>query len=216
MWNVTNIALDRSIASSLSHKTCSGQAALTIGAVGVVLGNIGTSPLYAVDQIFYGPAHLAPTPDNVLGCISLAIWALTLIVSLKYAIFILRADNDGEGGVFALYSLLHNYREEAAYLPLLLAGLMLGAGFLCGETIISPAISVLAALAPLDRTCRGRKAPPLSQNGSVRPSAAQAVFDPASDLTTGLLFLRHGRQCPVVRTNHARAPEVSHRPSTAP
>ena len=65
MWNVTNIALDRSIASSLSHKTCSGQAALTIGAIGVVLGNIGTSPLYAVDQIFYGPAHLAPTPDNV-------------------------------------------------------------------------------------------------------------------------------------------------------
>ena len=111
MWNVTNIALDRPIASSLSHKSHSGQAALTIGAIGVVLGNIGTSPLYAVDQIFYGPAHLAPTPDNVLGCISLAIWALTLIVSLKCAVFILRADNDGEGGVFALYSLLHNYRE---------------------------------------------------------------------------------------------------------
>ena len=150
MWNVTNIALDRSIASSLSHKTYSGQAALTIGAIGVVLGNIGTSPLYAVDQIFYGPAHLAPTPDNVLGCISLAIWALTLIVSLKCAVFILRADNDGEGGVFALYSLLHNYREEAAYLPLLLAGLMLGAGFLCGDSIISPAISVLAAVEGLE------------------------------------------------------------------
>jgi KUP system potassium uptake protein len=74
-----------------------------------------------VDQIFYGPAHIAPTPDNVLGCISLVIWALTLIVGLKYAVFILRADNDGEGGVFALYSLLHNYREEATYLPLLLA-----------------------------------------------------------------------------------------------
>ena len=147
---MTNIALDRSIASSLSHKTYSGQAALTIGAIGVVLGNIGTSPLYAVDQIFYGPAHLAPTPDNVLGCISLAIWALTLIVSLKYAVFILRADNDGEGGVFALYSLLHNYREEAAYLPLLLAGLMLGAGFLCGDSIISPAISVLAAVEGLE------------------------------------------------------------------
>ena len=149
MWNVTNIALDRSIASSLSHKSYSGQAALTIGAIGVVLGNIGTSPLYAVDQIFYGPAHIAPTPDNVLGCISLVIWALTLIVSLKYAVFILRADNDGEGGVFALYSLLHNYRE-AAYLPLLLAGLMLGAGFLCGDSIISPAISVLAAVEGLE------------------------------------------------------------------
>ena len=150
MWNVTNIALDRSIASSLSHKTYSGQAALTIGAIGVVLGNIGTSPLYAVDQIFYGPAHLAPTPDNVLGCISLAIWALTLIVSLKCAVFILRADNEGEGGVFALYSLLHNYREDAAYLPLLLAGLLLGAGFLCGDSMISPAISVLAAVEGLE------------------------------------------------------------------
>ncbi len=150
MRNVTNIALDRSIASTLPHKTYSGQAALTIGAIGVVLGNIGTSPLYAVDQIFYGPAHLAPTPDNVLGCISLVIWALTLIVSLKYAVFILRADNDGEGGVFALYSLLHNYREEAAYLPLLLAGLMLGAGFLFGDGIISPAISVLAAVEGLE------------------------------------------------------------------
>ena len=71
-------------------------------------------------------------------------------MSLKYAVFILRADNDGEGGVFALYSLLHNYREEAAYLPLLLAGLMLGAGFLCGDSIISPAISVLVAVEGLE------------------------------------------------------------------
>ena len=71
-------------------------------------------------------------------------------MSLKYAVFILRADNDGEGGVFALYSLLHNYREQAAYLPLLLAGLMLGAGFLCGDSIISPAISVLAAVEGLE------------------------------------------------------------------
>jgi KUP system potassium uptake protein len=138
--------LDASFASHLSHKQQSRQAALTVGAIGVVLGNIGTSPLYAVDQIFYGPAHIAPTPDNVVGCISLVIWALTLIVSFKYAIFILRADNDGEGGVFALYSLLHKYRGETAYFPALLAGLMLGAGFLFGDGIISPAISVLAAV----------------------------------------------------------------------
>ncbi len=150
MRNVANIALDNSLASTLLPKPRSGEAALTIGAIGVVLGNIGTSPLYAVDQIFYGPAHLAPTPDNVLGCISLVIWALTLIVSLKYAVFILRADNDGEGGVFALYSLLHNQREEAAYLPLMLAGLMLGAGFLFGDGIISPAISVMAAVEGLE------------------------------------------------------------------
>jgi len=142
--------LDASFASHLSHKPQSRQASLTVGAIGVVLGNIGTSPLYAVDQIFYGPARIAPTPDNVLGCISLVIWALTLIVSFKYAIFVLRADNDGEGGVFALYSLLHKYREETVYLPALLAGLMLGAGFLFGDGIISPAISVLAAVEGLE------------------------------------------------------------------
>ncbi|MGA9548603.1 MAG: KUP/HAK/KT family potassium transporter [Rhodomicrobium sp.] len=144
--------LDASFASHLSHKLQSRQAALTVGAIGVVLGNIGTSPLYAVDQIFYGPAHIPLTPDNVLGCISLVIWALTLIVSFKYAIFVLRADNDGEGGVFALYSLLHKYREETVYLPALLAGLMLGAGFLFGDGIISPAISVLAAVEGLQIT----------------------------------------------------------------
>jgi KUP system potassium uptake protein len=148
--DVTNIVLDSSFAPAVSHKPDAGQAALTIGAIGVVLGNIGTSPLYAVDQIFYGPARIAPSADNVIGCISLVIWALTLIVSLKYAVFILRADNDGEGGVFALYSLLHKYRDEAAYLPLLLAGLMLGAGFLFGDGIISPAISVLAAVEGLE------------------------------------------------------------------
>jgi len=142
--------LDRPIVSHLSHKPQSRQVALTIGAIGVVLGNIGTSPLYAVDQIFYGPAHIAPTPDNVLGCISLVLWTLTLIVSLKYAVFVLRADADGEGGVFALYSLLHRHKDEAAYLPLLLAGLMLGAGFLFGDGIISPAISVLAAVEGLE------------------------------------------------------------------
>jgi KUP system potassium uptake protein len=144
--------LDASFASRLSHKPQSRQAALTVGAIGVVLGNIGTSPLYAVDQIFYGPAHIAPTPDNVLGCISLVIWALTLIVSFKYAIFVLRADNDGEGGVFALYSLLHKYKEKTVYLPALLAGLMLGAGFLFGDGVISPAISVLAAVEGLEIT----------------------------------------------------------------
>ena len=138
--------LDGSIASNLTHKPHSARAALTVGAIGVVFGDIGTSPLYAVDQIFYGPAHIPHTPDNVLGCISLVLWTLTLIVSCKYAAFVLRADSDGEGGVFALYSLLHKYREKSPYFPLLLAGLMLGAGFLFGDGIITPAISVLAAV----------------------------------------------------------------------
>jgi KUP system potassium uptake protein len=84
-------------------------SALTIGALGVVYGDIGTSPLYAIDQIFLGPAGVAPTPDNVLGAISLTIWTITLIVAVKYALLVLRAENDGEGGVFALYGLLYRY-----------------------------------------------------------------------------------------------------------
>ncbi len=133
-------------APKLFHKPRGGQAALTIGAAGVVFGDIGTSPLYAVDQIFYGPANVAPSPANVLGCISLVIWSLTLIVSCKYAIFVLRANSDGEGGVFALYSLLHKYKEESRAFVVLLGGLMLGAGFLFGDGIITPAISVLSAV----------------------------------------------------------------------
>ena len=138
--------LHRLSAPNLSHTLRRGPAALTVSAIGVVLGNVGTSPLYAIDQIFYAPAHITPEPGNILGCISLAIWALTLIVSLKYAIFVLRANSGGEGGVFALYSLLHKYRNESPYFAVLLGGLMLGAGFLVGDGIISPAISVLSAV----------------------------------------------------------------------
>src|SRR5208337_3575095 len=90
--------------------------------------------------------NVAPSPANVLGCISLVIWSLTLIVSCKYAIFVLRANSDGEGGVFALYSLLHKYKEESRVFVVLLGGLMLGAGFLFGDGIITPAISVLSAV----------------------------------------------------------------------
>ena len=88
-------------------------AALAIGALGVVFGDIGTSPLYAIDQIFLGPAGVARTPDNVLGSISLAIWTITIIVAIKYALLVLHAENDGEGGVFALYGLLHRFKTRA-------------------------------------------------------------------------------------------------------
>src|SRR5579883_2259116 len=108
------------------HAPRGGLAALTVGALGVVYGDIGTSPLYAVNEIFFGHGHVTPTPGNVLGCISLVLWALTVVVALKYIVFVLRADNDGEGGVFALYGLLHKYKRRGT--ALLLAGLMLGAG----------------------------------------------------------------------------------------
>jgi KUP system potassium uptake protein len=121
-----------------------GLAALSIGALGVVYGDIGTSPLYAVDQIFSGPANVAPTGANALGSISLAIWTITLIVAIKYALLVLRAENEGEGGVFALYGLLHGFKRQGTVA--LLWALMLGAGLLFGDGMITPAISVLSAV----------------------------------------------------------------------
>ncbi len=121
---------------------------MTLGAIGVVYGDIGTSPLYAVNEIFFGHGHVAPTPENTRGCVSLVVWALILVVALKYVLFVLRADNDGEGGVFALYGLLHRYKERGV--PPLLFGLMLAAGLLFGDGVITPAISVLSAVEGLN------------------------------------------------------------------
>ena len=126
-----------------AHVPHGGLTALTIGAIGVVYGDIGTSPLYAIDQIFFGSAAMPTTPENVLGAISSAIWTIFIIVAVKYALLVLRAENDGEGGVFALYALLHKYKNHGA--RLLLGALMLGAGLLLGDGMITPAISVLSA-----------------------------------------------------------------------
>jgi len=127
-----------------SHAPRGSFAGLTIGALGVVYGDIGTSPLYAMDLLFFGRAGAAQTPADVLGGVSLVIWTITVIVAIKYAILVLRAQNDGEGGVFALYGLLHQQPRRGTA-PLLWA-LMLGAGLLFGDGIITPSISVLSAV----------------------------------------------------------------------
>jgi len=118
---------------------------LTLAALGVVYGDIGTSPLYAVNQIFFGHGGVAPTPINVYGCISLVLWALTIVVAIKYIVFVLRADNDGEGGVFALFGLLKN-EEKRRSVGVLLILLLFAAGLLFGDGMITPAISVLSAV----------------------------------------------------------------------
>lgn len=130
--------------SALPRDAKSGIAALTIAALGIVYGDIGTSPLYALNQLFFGRSELALTPDAVLGGISLVIWTITIIVAIKYALFVLRAQNDGEGGVFALYALLHEHKRRGT--TALLWSLMLGAGLLFGDGFITPAISVLSAV----------------------------------------------------------------------
>ena len=127
------------------------QATATLGALGVVYGDIGTSPLYALKEAARAAAHHAGTgmvtPDAVLGIVSLILWALILIISLKYALLILRADNHGEGGIVALLALLSARNAEPGTwrAGLLVVGLV-GAALLYGDGAITPAISVLSAL----------------------------------------------------------------------
>ena len=121
--------------------------ALSLGALGVVYGDIGTSPLYALRECFNGPHGVAPTPENVLGVLSLIFWALTIIVTIKYLVFIMRADNRGEGGILALMALVGKGRPKdgRSHWFLVLMGLF-GAALLYGDGIITPAISVLSAV----------------------------------------------------------------------
>lgn len=134
----------KSFSKRFRHPDNTKNAALTVGALGVVFGDIGTSPLYAMNEIFFGHAHVARSPEAILGCMSLVFWTLTLVICVKYLAFVLLADNDGEGGVFALYSRIHKYKKgPIAGLKVLL---MIAAGLLFGEGIITPAISVLSAV----------------------------------------------------------------------
>src|SRR5579883_474387 len=156
------------------HAPRGGLAVLTLGALGVVYGDIGTSPLYAVNEIFFGHGHVTPAPANVRGCISLVVWVLTTVVALKYVILMLRADNDGEGGVFALYGLLH--RHKTAGVAMLLSALMLGAGMVFGDNIITPAISVLSAMEGL---------------GAATPSLAHAAVPLTVIILTALFAIQY-------------------------
>ena len=83
----------------------SPQSALALAALGIVYGDIGTSPLYAIKEVFAGPHAVSVSPDHILGTLSLVFWALIVIVSVKYVVFVMRADNRGEGGIMALMAL---------------------------------------------------------------------------------------------------------------
>src|ERR1700752_3207955 len=120
----------------------------TLGALGVVYGDIGTSPLYALKEAAKAAAHGgAIIPGAILGVVSLILWALILIISVKYALLILRPDNRGEGGIVALLALLHapNAQPGTWRAQLLVVGLV-GAALLYGDGAITPAISVLSAI----------------------------------------------------------------------
>jgi KUP system potassium uptake protein len=125
----------------------SSLAALTLAAVGIVYGDIGTSPLYTMKEVFSKDHGLALTEENLFGVVSLILWGLIIIVSLKYVTLVLRANNRGEGGIMALTALALSSvgKHTRLYFPLLLAGLF-GATLFYGDSVITPAISVLSAV----------------------------------------------------------------------
>ncbi len=133
------------------HPTGKRLAVLTLAALGVVYGDIGTSPLYALRECFKPGHALTPEPNNIYGVLSLIFWALMLVVTVKYVTFIMRADNRGEGGVLAMLSLVVGKRtQHPRSRAVLIAIGLFGAALLYGDGAITPAISVLGAMEGLE------------------------------------------------------------------
>jgi len=155
----------------------SSLATLSLTALGVVFGDIGTSPLYALKECFHTSHGLVPTPENVLGILSLIFWALVLVISIKYLSFILRADNQGEGGIMALTALIlpHQTRDQGNRRLLVILGLF-GAALLYGDGMITPAISVLSAIEGL---------------AIATPSISQIIIPLTVAVLVGLFLVQH-------------------------
>src|SRR5574343_186696 len=128
----------------------SSLGALTLGAIGVLYGDIGTSVLYTVKEVFH-TGHLELSPENIYGVLSIFVWTLTVIVSLKYVTLVLRADNNGEGGLVAMLALAAQSVKDRPRLRrfLLLIGIF-GTCLFYGDGVITPAISVLSAVEGLE------------------------------------------------------------------
>src|SRR6266487_2471833 len=147
-------------------------ARLSLLALGVVYGDIGTSPLYALREAFHGQHGIPVTPGNVLGVLSLIFWSLLLIVTVKYHVVIIRADNKGEGGVLALMALVNGSRVARGLTPrrLMIVLGIFGAALLYADGALTPAISVLSAVEGLEIA-----APALRHWVILRPSLAILV-----------------------------------------
>lgn len=148
---------------------------LALVALGVVFGDIGTSPLYAVKECFFGKHAIHLSQNNIMGVVSLIFWSLTIVVSIKYVSFILRADNRGEGGIFALLGLTPSGKgnDTSKLKPFIVMAAIFGAALLYGDGIITPAISVLSAIEGL----------------SVATKAAEHFIVPLTCIVLFLLFM---------------------------
>jgi KUP system potassium uptake protein len=131
---------------------------LALGSLGVVYGDIGTSPLYAIKECFHGPHAVGISEGNIMGVLSLVFWSLTFVVSIKYAWFIMLADNQGEGGIFALLALLSHKKGVGSRRKVVALAAVFGAALLYGDGMITPAISVLSAVEGLGVGTGGAKA----------------------------------------------------------
>src|ERR1700680_4291760 len=134
-------------ATASSHHKAS-IAALTLGALGVVFGDIGTSPLYTLRECLRGTGSGAPAPEDIYGLLALIFWSLTMVVTVKYLTFIMRADNHGEGGIFALLAVVPEKlrMNSATRVSGVAVVVVIGAALLYGDGAITPAISVLSAI----------------------------------------------------------------------
>ena len=126
-------------------------ATLSLAALGIVFGDIGTSPLYTMKEVFASHHPIPVTPENVLGVLSLILWALILVVTIKYVVFVMRADNRGEGGIMALIALASQQagKDRKRQRFIMLAGII-GACMFFADGMITPAISVLSAVEGLE------------------------------------------------------------------
>ncbi len=131
--------------NEMNSKSSNNLFKVTIAALGIVFGDIGTSPLYALRVCFAGSHSLPVTDQNIYGVLSLIFWSLILVISIKYLVLILRANNNGEGGILALMALVLPTKKNRKYILILTMGLF-GAALLYGDGMITPAISVLSAM----------------------------------------------------------------------
>ncbi len=148
MENVLASTLPSRPAASANPHHKASLAALTLGALGVVFGDIGTSPLYTLRECLRGTGSGAPAAEDVYGLLSLIFWSLTMVVTVKYLIFIMRADNHGEGGIFALLAVVPERLRmtSAKKISAIALIVVVGAALLYGDGAITPAISVLSAI----------------------------------------------------------------------